>query len=784
MKSLQNKIFFFFIILLLFVQSIVFVSDFRTTKQQEKQQIASLLSGAKNNFKQQFEQRSYYLAAFADTAARDFGLKQVFEEDTRSLLVALNNHRKRIDADMVIAIDKSGKITGQLINGLQGDGEYKVKIGGEQGTLFRYMDWFEFDGSNHLYPLDGKFYQLNFSPMKSGNLVIGWVGFGYVIDQRLANRLSELIDLTVDFVVKKNSEWLVFASSTGGAQESEMGLAKGLLVKQNPDVVIATTYTFGEVESQELMAVIYGIRADLLFAIQRRWQELLLLAAIMLLISLVGAYLIAAGISRPVKLLVEQAKEIRSGEYTGSVRVGSKDELGVLAKEFNAMKQAVLNRENTIKHQAFHDQLTTLPNRYSLLNAIDDLIAHNPETFALIRLGPDRMREVNYSLGHDVGDEVVKEMARRLRRFDRTAGVFNVGGGSFALLLKSVCKSNIQPSLDKLGQLFESEFVLKNIVLNIQIRQGVAFFPEHSEQSRQLLAKAGTALQYATKNKLPQVVYQPRFSSMTIERLHLINGLKSAIAEQQMVLHYQPKLDFSRGQIAEVEALVRWQHPEQGMVPPDKFIGLAEQTGYIHQLTYWVIDTALKQHKRWQKNNIYMPIAINISAESLKLADFYETVVAALERYKLNPDAICLEITESVVVEDPDTTIKLLARFRDKGFRLSVDDYGTGYSSLAQLTQLPVSEMKIDKAFVTHLIDNEEDRVVVKSTIDLAHALGLEVVAEGIEDQQTLDWLKENGCEMAQGYFISKPKNVDEFNDWLLNSEYFKPKFDLQQVET
>jgi len=783
MKSLQNKVFFFFVGLLLLLQSITFVSNYRATLREESQQLATLLTSAEQNFKNQFELRSYYLTAFAETAAKDFGLKQVFEEDTRSLLVALNNHRKRIDADMVIAVKANGIVAAQLVNNLTDNNKFKVSVGSDQGRAFGFMQWFELENDNHLYQLANDVYQLNFSPIKSGALIIGWVGFGYAIDERLADQFSTLTGLTTNFIIKENADNLrLFASSKNGNSIEEQKITKNIINQQTNENIIATAYPLGTANKQEIIAVMYGERSDLLLSLQDRWQELLLFAAFLLLISLIGAYWIAASISRPVKLLVEQVKAITHGNYAQTLSFSSKDELGQLATEFNQMKSAINQREKTISHQAFHDRLTGLPNRYQLIETLKNWLESPPESFAVLRISPQRMKEVNYTLGHEVGDSVVKEIANRLSDSSKSEFIFHIGGSSFALLIKNSDQEQLSTFIDEIGQTMESEFKVKNTLLNIQIKIGTALYPDHSLQPEQLLTMAGTALQHAQKNSLYHVFYQTSLSLLTVERLHLINGLKSAISEQQLVLYYQPKLDLKSGLISSVEALVRWIHPELGMVPPDKFISLAEQTGYIHPLTAWVIDSALGQYSIWKKRDIHLPIAINVSAENLKLPNFYELVITALDKHNLTPDAICIEITESVVVDDPIATIDLLSRFEKRGFKLSIDDYGTGYSSLAQLTQLPICEMKIDKAFVTDLVKNKQDRVIVKSTIELAHALNLGVVAEGIEDEATLDWLRDNGCEKAQGYFISKPKPANEFDSWLFASKYFKaPKESLQR---
>jgi len=787
MKKLEHKIFFFFVGLLLVVQSIVLFSNYQTMEQQKLQQIESRLLLAETDFKNQFDSRSYYLTAFAETAAKDFGLKQVFEEDTRSFLVALNNHRKRIKADIAVAVNTEGKVVGQLVNTLVDDKVYKIHVGSEQNQPFQYMDRLERNEISKLYLLDEVVYQLSFSPLKSGDLTIGWVGFGYSIDQRLAYRFTDLTKLSTAFALKSESDLHLLASSQN--HSSQQAVSKEILRLARiidgdiPSDVIATIYSLGSVNDQQLFAVMYGFRSDLLGALQERWKELALLTVLVLILSFTGAYWIAASISRPVKVLVDQAKDIASGNYNHSINYAGKDELGQLAQEFNQMKQAVVNRERTISQQAFHDSLTGLPNRYRLSSTIEQLTMSERRPFALVRIGPQRINDVNYSLGHRVGDKVILELAKRLLALAETNLLFNVGGTGFALLIKNANEENLKRFFDQLDQAMDAVFELDDFSLHVQVQAGVALYPDHDSSGEQLLEMAGMALQHAQQTSLPLDIYDASLSRNKVEQLQLANGLKSAIEENQLELFYQPKLNISSATITEVEALVRWQHPEHGLIPPDKFIGLAEQTGHIHQLTRWVLDTSLRQYRSWLEQDIQLSIAVNVSAESFKNPDFYQEVIGSLERYALSPEAICLEVTESVVVDDPNSAIELLSRFQKKGFRMSIDDYGTGYSSLEQLKQLPVADVKIDKAFVMTLLQHDEDQVIVKSTIEMVHAMGLGVIAEGVEDQLSLEWLQRHKCDMAQGYFICRPKPSAEFTDWLRQSPYFKPLYDLKKAE-
>lgn len=785
LKSLQNKIFLFFVLLLVVVQAIEFWTLYSANKNQEVAEINNRLTTAQTIFTELFERRLEYLTAFAETAAQDYGLKQVFNDDTRSLLVALNNHRKRIDADLVMAISASGIITGQLQRQFSvkanEQGKSKVRQGSERDQNFRFPQWLASGQAAHLYLVDEALYQLSLSPVTVGSKTIGWLAFGFQIDQRLASEFKSITGLNTDFMLKYEGKWGLIASSkvdiyqTKALRNAEKELAKKIIQVQIPDQYIATHSLITEFDQQELGVVMYGLRANFVALLQQQWWRLLMLAALTLFVSLAGAYFIAASITRPVKRLVAQAKIVASGNYQQRIAVTEKDELGQLAQGFNEMQVAVLSREKAIMHLANHDPLTNLSNRHVLNKTLADLTAQS-QAFIVLHLNISRLKDVNDTLGHNVGDEVIKELARRLHLLSKQENVqllAHLGADEFILLVTSTALDEMVKQIqDKL----ETNFNYQGISLQLQTRIGVALYPENSRDAKSLIQMADTALHHTRKTGKIVQIYHTDYDVNTVERLNLINDLKQAIPSGELELYFQPKLCLRTMVVTHVEALVRWQHPTLGMVPPDNFIHIAEQTGQIKALTRWVFTTALAQFNVWHKLDLHLNIAVNISAENLKEADFYQFICQEINQAEVPAEKITLEVTESAVVDDPKAAIKLLSQFKEHGMKISIDDYGTGYSSLAQLKQLPVHELKIDKSFIQRLEHDEDDQTIVRSTIELAHNMGLHVVAEGIEDEYSLNWLIKHDCELAQGYFISKPKPAKELTDWLLDNPIFALK--------
>lgn len=767
MKSLQTKIFVFFVLLLLLVQAIAFFTIVVANKSQEKQAIDNRLNTAKTIFSTQFESRSDYLAAFAETAAKDYGIKQVFEDDLRSLLVAMNNHRSRIDADLAMAISRDGVVTAQLLLEHNNQGKAKVRQGKEREQKFRFPAWLSNEAHADLYVVNDAVYQISLSPMNVGAKTIGWLVFGFEINQKLAQNFLEITQLDTDFILKRDDQWSLIASSN---EQAKVDFSQKIILGKTPVDYISVGELVAESNGVSLGFAMYGLRADIVKVLQARWLQFLILAFIIFLSSLGAAYVIAASITKPVKRLVKQAKTVASGDYNQTVEIHDSSELGQLAKEFNEMQLAVLSREEAITHRANHDPLTDLPNRNVLKTTIQDL-ADKHQPFIVFLLNLSRLKDVNETLGHDVGDWLIRSAGKRLESLDGFLQLCHMGADEFVLVAHGEGVELSDKLVAQIHHTLEENCEYKGISLQLQMRIGIAAFPHHCPDGKSVLQMADTALHHSKKTSQLVQVYQSSLDVNSVERLNLINDLKHAIADDQLELHFQPKLNLRSGIVTHVEALVRWKHPNLGMIPPDNFIHIAEQTGQINALTQWVFITSLKQYKAWQALELDINMAVNISAENLKDPGFYEFICEAVNEYQIANEKITLEVTESAVVDDPKAAIALLQRFKDRGMKLSIDDYGTGYSSLAQLKQLPVHELKIDKSFVQRLCEDEDDRIIVRSTIELAHNMGLSVVAEGIEDEFALKWLAQNKCELGQGYFISRPQPSKQLTAWMLEQK-------------
>ncbi len=427
--------------------------------------------------------------------------------------------------------------------------------------------------------------------------------------------------------------------------------------------------------------------------------------------------------------------------------------------------------EEALRHQALHDALTDLPNRVLLRDRLDGelrAIHRHQRPLALLLLDLDRFKEVNDTFGHQQGDLLLQEVARRLRDSLRDSDtVARLGGDEFAVLLPDSDACGAVAAAHKLRAALDAPVPIEGHVLHVEASVGIALCPEHGTDAATLLSHADVAMYAAKRQRSGFTVYDALHDPYSPRRLGLIGDLRRAIAQGALALHYQPKIEVATGRVRGVEALVRWPHPRQGLIPPDGFIPLAEETGLIAPLTRWVLEEALQQCHNWWRHGLELSMAVNLSVWNLHDPALPDTIAGLLETYHVPPAALCLELTESAIMADMERAVDVLTRLRALGVRLAVDDFGTGYSSLAYLKRLPVDELKIDKSFVQRLAEDATDVTVVTSVVGLGHGLGLHVVAEGVENGATLELLARLGCDTAQGYHLSRPLPPDELARWL-----------------
>jgi diguanylate cyclase (GGDEF)-like protein len=422
-----------------------------------------------------------------------------------------------------------------------------------------------------------------------------------------------------------------------------------------------------------------------------------------------------------------------------------------------------------LTHDSSHDSLTGLANRTTYQARLRAALAHsNGAPLAVLLMDLDRFKDVNDTLGHHHGDLLIREVAGRLHSAaPSTATVARLGGDEFAILLPGTDHEAAGEAAQRMWDAVARPCCLDGVDLDVEASIGIAVAPEHGDDGTALLKRSDMAMYAAKRGRTRIEFYDADRDEYSPRRLALASQVRAAIENGQMELHYQPQIDLSSGRIVAVEALCRWRHPDYGLVPPDEFIGLAEQSGAIATLTHWVLETAVAQLVQWRNAGHQIDVAVNISMRNLIDNSMGNHVEQLMRAYHLEPGDLILEVTESQVMADPERTLPILNRLAEIGARLSIDDFGTGYSSLAYLKQLPVSEVKVDRSFVAGLAVDHQDVAIVRAIVDLAGSLGMRVVAEGVENQPTMQRLAALGCDRVQGFLFSRPLPVDELLTWM-----------------
>ena len=451
----------------------------------------------------------------------------------------------------------------------------------------------------------------------------------------------------------------------------------------------------------------------------------------------------------------------------------------VQAQDITKRKEAegaLEEAQRQLVHRARHDALTELPNRPQLQERVHEAIGQG-EAVSLLVMNLDHFKEVNDSFGYLAGDDLLKQLGPRIQECARHDDlVARLGGDEFGVVLRGADQKTARLVADKVTVALERPFSVDGHPLAVEASIGIATYPDHGTGAEILLRRADIAMHVAKRTPGTSAVYKPEYEEEGASHLALMAELRMAIQDNSLSMYYQPLIDLKSGIVVRFEALLRWKHAARGMVPPDQFIPFAEQTGVIQPLTDWVLRSVLKQSKAWHEAGHDLGVAVNISMRNLLDPGLPERIAEMLQEMQAatrgGDQLLSLEVTEGVLMADPQRAIERLSRLRELGIRLSVDDFGTGYSSLAYLSRLPVCEVKIDRSFVMGIADDPSKAAVVRAALDLGHNLRLEVVAEGVEDRRTWDLLFALGCDTAQGYYMARPMPAEAVLPWLLSSPY------------
>ncbi|HEX5065344.1 MAG TPA: EAL domain-containing protein [Myxococcota bacterium] len=716
--------------------------------------------------------REVQLLDRVEILSADFAFREAVATGDRGTIGSvLENHGERVGASLVALVGLDGKViagaapvVGALTPGTPAPEPFR--------SLLRRAESEGWSAAAALFA--GRPYQLVLVPVEAP-LRIAWIGMGFTIDDALARELERLTALDVSFWGEApGTEPQLFASTLGSEPRRLLSgsLREHADHSEEPWVVAATdqltvSLPIGEAPETRLRVVLQSSLGEALAPWRVVRAQQIGIAAAALALSVALAFALSRRVTQPVNTLVEGARRILGGHYDQAVAVTSRDELGLLARTFNEMQFAIAERERRIVHNAHHDTLTGLPNRAVARERVAQAIAgarSGRRELALLALELAELKAVNDSFGYAAGDRVLIELAARLRDAAGDAPlVARLGSNEFLVALEASAPGAAEAEARRVSRALRVPFDIEEAHLDLPVYAGIALSPRHGDDADTLLRRSVIALQDAKALRKDAVVYELGRDERHLRQLALVRDLRHAIAERALTLHFQPKIDLLTGELTQAEALTRWTHPERGPIPPDEFIPLAERAGLIFELTRQVLDGVARQWRTWTDRGLHLGVAVNLSAYDLGRPELPGLVHGLLAAYGMPPQALILELTESAVMEDPASAAEVLRGLREAGLRVAIDDFGTGHSSLSQLKRMPVDELKIDKSFVKNLKQASEDAAIVRSIVDLGHHLGLQVVAEGVEDSPAWDFLMQSRCDMVQGYYVSRPLPADAF---------------------
>jgi diguanylate cyclase (GGDEF)-like protein len=752
------------------------------------------------------DRQAQKLTEGARLLAADYGFRSAVQSnDAETIVSVLENHGARIGATETALLDTDFKPRAASGRELSDFAQQIKRLGARAMQAAN-------GSASEIAVLEGRPHQVVLVPMKAP-VLMGWVLMGFPLDARLAADMKSLAALDFTLLTRGagNQPWATAVTSL--SNETATGLAQGRWADAagepgagtRPGAAIAPNSAPPRLHSLLLGDAEYGVNsrwltpppqagegADTGAAVAalmtlsvdeavRPPQDLQLA---LLLITLAGFAVFGLGslftarrVTTPLRELADAAERLGAGDYDTPMRgLRRHDEIGDLAQAFEQMRVSVGEKQAQILQLAYWDPLTALPNRVQFRDAVHAAISKSAGTdtsVAVLMLDLDRFKHVNDVLGYQFGDLVLKRVAERLSQQVMREGdmVARLGGDEFAVLLRSGDAALAESVASRITRAFDDPLTLEEHTVDMSAGIGMAVWPQHGSDADVLLSRAEVAMYAAKRRTAGPLMYDASIDAASTQTLSLLTELRQAVELGELRLYLQPKLALDNGRVAGAEALVRWQHPQRGLVPPMQFIPFAEQTGFIRVLTMWVFEEAARQWLALVAQGMTLTLSVNLSTRDLLDQDLPQKFDALLTQHRVPAEAFCLEITESAIMDDPQRALNTLNRLSALGFKLSIDDFGTGYSSLAYLKRLPVDELKIDKSFVLSMETDVDDAKIVRSTIDLAHNLGLTVVAEGVENAKAWDLLRELNCDQAQGYHMGKPMPATDFVRWSLGWE-------------
>ncbi|MFG6414096.1 putative bifunctional diguanylate cyclase/phosphodiesterase [Roseateles sp. DC23W] len=770
LNRLQGRIVALFLALLLAVQLVSFSVIRASITHNAQASLAADLQTGERVLRRLLAQQSGKLHDAAELLAKDYGFRgavglSLAEADAvETIKDALDNQGARIGASVVAYFDQQLTLVAATRDGAAAFGPVLRDLSSR--------------GESTALAVQGReAYQLVAVQVRTP-APVGWVVMGFALNREVLDDLKALSDLdSVLLLQPAGRPWLDIVGNLSPA--STAALKTDLGAEPPADGVLELA---GERMRARFVALPVGeqrLGVLLLRSLDAALAPYRQLQLILLGLTLLGvgvfalvSVLLARGISGPITSLSASARRLEAGDYETPVPAASDlAEVGELAVALEGMREGIRRRDALVNNLAYVDPLTQLPNRARFAQVLQLHMDRTHTPAAVLMLDLDRFKRVNDVQGHDVGDRLLQAVALRLQQLcePMQSVPARLSGDEFALLLPQADARTASEVALVILKDFERPLQIDDVTIDLGAGIGIALFPEHGQEVNTLLGRAELAMYASKSRQCGSLIYHAQLDPGSQVSLSLLSDLRHAIKHEELRLYLQPKIDLQWGRVVGAEALVRWQHPTRGLVPPMQFIPFVEQTSFIRKITAWVLERAAQFAREARDAGLNLRLSVNLSTRDLMDQDLPGKIEALLAPLQVPPASLCLEITESAIMDDPARALSTLEHLHAMGFKLSIDDFGTGYSSLAYLKRLPVDELKIDKSFVMAMERDLDDARIVRSTIELAHNLGLSVVAEGVETAKAWGLLSRLGCDEGQGYFIAKPMPQDEFILWARN---------------
>ena len=754
-QSLRSKWISLLVILLSVLMLVTGYATLKSMRASSIQQAELSLEVASKVFQQALDNRAAQLSNSVSLLAADFGFRQAIATAEQATIDSvLQNHGSRINAQLALLLNPQGELLTSSASLAASD--------------IKQLRPFTLGSSavTEIILIDGQAFQMVLVPVRAP-VVIAWVGMGFLIDVPLAEQIKGITGLEISFIQLDNDGSQTLTSTLPSATQQQLSAKLTEIMLAADATHFAADFSFitrGKAldDEQQLWALLHMPDDRWLASYQQLRQQLVEIFAFGLLLGLITAFLFARSISQPLRQLSEFAKAIGQGKVALPPAI-SQDEIGVLTSTLVNMQHSIAARELQLRQQAEHDALTGLFNRYAVEQRLPDILQTRQGT--LLQLNIIQFKHINDTLGLANGDILLQLLAQRLGHHQPApAFCARLNGDEFLMFFD---ESLTEQQLVDLYNSLQPAYNIQDSLINLKIAIGIYPFQPGQGSASEALRRVDLAQENASQAGGGIAFYQSGQDETHQRELTIIRDLPGALISDQLYVVYQPKVELASRQCHSAEALIRWQHPQLGFISPVEFIATAEHSGNISLITQWMLQTVVKQLAAWQQDYPTLRVAVNLSAADLLDQNLPEQIRSLLEQYQVPATALALEVTESAVMQDTNKVIANLNKLKEMAINLAIDDFGTGQSSLAYLKQLPVNEIKIDRAFVKDIETNTNDALIVNATVKLAHGLGFKVTAEGLENLAGLSFLHDAGCDTVQGYFFSKPLATADFSLWL-----------------